>query len=198
MPDSRVVVRAAFLEIEIGLPFTDVAEGDWFYNAVKYVYENDLFKGMSNTSFGPQEPMNRAMLVTVLYRLAGEPAVSESNRFSDVANGQWYSDAVVWADANGIVEGYAGDVFKPLQDISREEIATIICRYAAYKGEDVSARADMSKFVDGDKIADWAADSFSWAVAEKVMQGKGVNNLDPQVDSTRAEVAQILMNYLVK
>ena len=127
MPDSRVTVRAIFVEINEGLPFVDVSSNAWYYDAVEYVYDNDLFEGMSAYIFGPNEPMNRGMLVTVLYRLEGEPRVNGDNTFSDVGDNLWYSDAVVWANSHGIVEGYNGS-FRPLDNINREEMAAVMYR----------------------------------------------------------------------
>ena len=196
MPDSRVTVRAIFVEINEGLPFVDVASNAWYYDAVEYVYDNDLFEGMSAYIFGPNEPMNRGMLVTVLYRLEGEPRVNGDNNFSDVGDNLWYSDAVVWANSHGIVEGYNGS-FRPLDNISREEMAAVIYRYAVYKGLDVvTLEENLGGFVDGSEVSDWAVQSMNWAVGQGVLHGKGANNLDPQGIATRAEVAQILMNYL--
>ena len=198
MPDSRVTVRAIFVEINEGLPFVDVSSNAWYYDAVEYVYDNDLFEGMSAYIFGPNEPMNRGMLVTVLYRLEGEPRrVNGDNNFSDVGDNLWYSDAVVWANSHGIVEGYNGS-FRPLDNISREEMAAVMYRYAVYKGLDVvTLEENLGGFVDGSEVSDWAVQSMNWAVGQGVLHGKGANNLDPHGDcSTRAEVAQILMNYL--
>ena len=196
MPDSRVTVRAIFVEINEGLPFVDVSSNAWYYDAVEYVYDNDLFEGMSAYIFGPNEPMNRGMLVTVLYRLEGEPRVNGDNTFSDVGDNLWYSDAVVWANSHGIVEGYNGS-FRPLDNINREEMAAVMYRYAVYKGLDVvTLEENLGGFVDGSEVSDWAVQSMNWAVGQGVLHGKGANNLDPQGIATRAEVAQILMNYL--
>ena len=140
--------------------------------------------------------MNRGMLVTVLYRLEGEPRVNGDNNFSDVGDNLWYSDAVVWANSHGIVEGYNGS-FRPLDNINREEMAAVMYRYAVYKGLDVvTLEENLGGFVDGSEVSDWAVQSMNWAVGQGVLHGKGANNLDPQGIATRAEVAQILMNYL--
>ncbi len=195
MPDSRVTVRAVFVEIGT-LPFLDVNSGDWYYAAVQYVYDNELFTGTSPYLFSPDQPMNRAMLVTVLYRLEGEPRVSDDNPFVDVADGQWYSDAVIWADANGIIEGYGNGTFLPLQAISREQIATIIYRYAVSKGmAGVTTEENLAGFSDAGTVSQWAVQAMNWAVGQGVIQGNN-SQLRPQGDATRAEVAQILLNYL--
>ena len=199
MPDSKVTVKAVFTKIATGLPFVDVASNAWYYDAVEYVYDNELFEGLSAYIFGPNEPMNRAMLVTVLYRLEGEPRVTADNNFSDVVNNSWYEDAVLWADEHGIVEGYGNGLFKPLDNINREQIATIMYRYAIYKGMDtVTLEENLISFVDGSKVSGWAVQAMNWAVGQGVFHGKGANNLDPQGNATRAEVAQIMMNYLEK
>ena len=199
MPDSKVTVKAVFTKIATGLPFIDVASNAWYYDAVEYVYDNELFEGMSAYIFGPNEPMNRAMLVTVLYRLEGEPKVTAANNFSDVVNNSWYEDAVLWANEHGIVEGYGNGLFKPLDNINREQIAAIMYRYAIYKGMDtVTLEENLIGFVDGNKVSGWAVQAMNWAVGQGVFHGKGANNLDPQGNATRAEVAQIMMNYLEK
>ena len=199
MPDSKVTVKAVFTKIVTGLPFVDVASNAWYYDAVEYVYENELFEGMSAYIFGPNEPMNRAMLVTVLYRLEDEPRVTAANNFSDVVNNSWYEDAVLWANEHGIVEGYGNGLFKPLDNINREQIATIMYRYAIYKGMDtVTLEENLIGFVDGNKVSGWAVQAMNWAVGQGIFSGRGANNLEPQSNATRAEVAQIMMNYLEK
>lgn len=199
MPDSKVTVKAVFTKIVTGLPFVDVASNAWYYDAVEYVYDNELFEGLSAYIFGPNEPMNRAMLVTVLYRLEGEPRVTADNNFSDVVNNSWYEDAVLWADEHGIVEGYGNGLFKPLDNINREQIATIMYRYAIYKGMDtVTLEENLIGFVDGNKVSGWAVQAMNWAVGQGIFSGRGANNLEPQSNATRAEVAQIMMNYLEK
>ncbi len=199
MPDSKVTVKAVFTKIVTGLPFVDVASNAWYYDAVEYVYDNELFEGMSAYIFGPNEPMNRAMLVTVLYRLEDEPRVTAANNFSDVVNNSWYEDAVLWANEHGIVEGYGNGLFKPLDNINREQIATIMYRYAIYKGMDtVTLEENLIGFVDGNKVSGWAVQAMNWAVGQGIFSGRGANNLEPQSNATRAEVAQIMMNYLEK
>lgn len=175
--------------------FVDVNTGDWFYDAVKYVYERGLFKGMTDTEFRPGANMNRAMLVTVLYRLAGEPAVRGGSDFSDVASESYYSKAVLWARDNGIVTGVSETCFNPNGDITREQMAAILYRYAKYAGMDVSARADLSSYADAGQISDYAKEAMSWAVATGLISGRSASMLAPTGSATRAEVATILMRF---
>ena len=175
--------------------FVDVNTGDWFYDAVKYVYENGLFKGVTDTEFRPSANMNRAMLVTVLYRLAGEPAVRGVSGFSDVASESYYSKAVLWARDNGIVTGVSENCFNPNGDITREQMAAILYRYAKYAGMDVSARADLSSYADAGQISNYAKEAMSWAVAMGLISGRSASLLAPTGSATRAEVATILMRF---
>ena len=147
------------------LPFADVSKGAWYYDAVQYVYENDLFSGTSGTTFEPQTPMTRGMLVSVLWRLDGKPAVPAENPFTDVAPRVWYTSGVLWAASEDIVSGMGGGIFAPNENITREQMASIMMRYAAYKGIAVEARADLSGYADSGKISKWAKQSVSWANA---------------------------------
>ncbi len=144
--------------------------------------------------------MNRAMLVTVLWRLDGRPAPQGENTFTDVAPRRYYTDAVIWANACGIVEGTHAGVFEPESNVTREQIAAIIYRYARYKGYDLSSSADLSAFPDAASVSRYARDSLSWAKAEGVISGlkapAGVTLLDPKGDATRSQVAAILMRFL--
>lgn len=185
----------AYEEI-IKMPFTDVSENQWYYEAVKYAYQHSLFNGIDNTTFGPQIEMNRAMLVTVLYRLEGTPEVEKNAEFTDVAENQYYAKAVSWAAANGIVYGISETEFAPNSNITREQIATMIMRYAKYKDIDVSAQTDLSGYKDSDKISSWAKEAMSWANAVGLIKGRSETTLDPTATATRAEVAQILMRFV--
>lgn len=177
------------------LPFVDVKTSDWFYDSVKYVYENGMMKGLSDTVFAPNVTLSRAMLVTILYRLEGSPAVSEANPFSDVAEGQWYTDAVIWANANGIVSGYGNGSFGPMDNITREQMAAILMRYAGYKGADTFARADLSGYADQDAVSSWALEAMQWANAEGLINGRTATTLAPAGETTRAEAAAILTRF---
>ena len=193
MPNGQVTVTVTFEQAP--LPFHDVTEGDWFYDAVRCAYENSLMDGVGDNLFAPNSETTRAQLVTILYRLEGEPEVSGTSGFSDVAAGIWYTDAVAWAAANGIVNGVSETEFAPGKDITREQLATILFRYAEAKGYDVSARADLSAYTDADQIQSYAAESVAWAVAEGLIQGFEDNTLRPAGNATRAQIATILMRF---
>ena len=193
MPNGQVTVTVTFAEAP--LPFPDVAEGDWFYDAVRYAYETGLMDGVGDNLFAPNSETTRAQLVTILYRLEGEPEVSGTSGFTDVEADTWYTDAVAWAAANGIVNGVSETEFAPGKDITREQLATILFRYAEAKGYDVSARADLSAYPDADQIQSYAAESVAWAVAEGLIQGFEDNTLRPAGNATRAQIATILMRF---
>lgn len=197
MPASKVTVKAAFKEAEkpVTMSFVDVAEGAWYYDSVKYVFDNSMMVGTSDTTFSPSATTTRGMIVTILYRLEGEPTVSGKSSFDDVVSGRWYANAVQWAAENKIVGGYGDGTFGPEDPISREQMAAILYRYAAFKGYDMTKTADLSKFTDSDKISDWAKFALSWANAEGLINGKGNGILDPLGKATRAEVATILRNF---
>lgn len=177
--------------------FTDVRTNDWFAGAVEYVVNNGLFSGVSETSFAPNEPVTRGMLVTVLWRAAGEPSASAS-AFADVPADAWYAKAVAWANANGIVQGYDASTFAPDDRITREQLAAIFQRYAGFKGMETSGRGDLSQFGDTGALSNWAQEGVSWAVGAGLISGKGDGVLDPQGATTRAEAAVILQRFLEK
>ena len=179
-------------------PFKDVKDGKWYTEAIKYVYENKLMNGMTATTFEPNTPMNRAMLVTVLYRSEGEPATSGKTPFTDL-KANWYKKSVAWAYENKVVNGTTETTFSPLTPITREQIATIFYRFAQFKGRDTSAKANLSTFPDGSKVAKYAKDAMTWAVGEGLITGTKAGKetlLDPKGNATRAQVATILMRYL--
>lgn len=192
MPAGDVTIEAVFAQGTTVLPFTDVSTYDWFYEYVKYVYDNGIMDGIDVGVFGPGITTTRAMLVTMLYRVAGEPYVSGTNDFADVAANTWYTDAVTWASKNGIVTGVDVGVFNPNGAITREQLATILYRYAEYVGEDVSARASLSRFTDTGSISAYARDAVSWAVAEGILDGRTATELAPTGECTRAEVATMI------
>ena len=196
MPNGQVSVEVTFVEAAPEpLPFTDVNEGDWFHDAVQYVYDNGLMDGVGEGQFAPNATTTRAQLVTILYRLAGEPAVSGDVGFTDVESGLWYTNAVAWAAANGIVNGISETEFAPSGDLTREQLATILFRYAESMGYDVSASADLSGFPDAGDIQSYATQALSWAVAEGFLQGFEDDSLQPQSTATRAQIATILMRF---
>lgn len=174
--------------------FTDIHATDWYHEAVDFAVENGLFGGMSENTFEPNTAMTRAMLVTVLWRYAGEPAEGE-NAFTDVPDGQWYTDAVAWAAENNIVGGVGDNKFDPNGNITREQMATILYRYAGGKDIDTSARADLSSFPDAGNVSGYALDAMKWAVAEGLVNGSD-GKLLPQGNATRAQVATILMRFI--
>ena len=175
------------------LPFTDVKSGDWFYEAVQYVYDKGMMTGVSADRFAPASTTTRGMIVTILYRLENEPAVSGGSAFTDVESGTWYADAVAWAAANDIVNGTSATTFAPNSPITREQMAAILYRYAAYKGYDVSQKADLSGYTDAASIGGFAKDALSWAYVQKLITGVTHTTLNPQGSATRAQVATILM-----
>ena len=180
-------------------PFTDVVAGTWYYGAAAYTYNNGLFAGVTPTTFAPNATMTRAMLVSVLWRLAGAPAPKAPNTFVDVPDGAWYTDAVTWAAENGVVSGIGGSRFDPSGFVTREQTAEILYNYAHSKGYDVSARADLTAFPDAGSVSGWAEEALSWANAAGLINGTvrdGQTILDPQGSASRAQVAMILMSYV--
>ena len=192
MPNGQVTVTVTFEQAP--LPFPDVTEGDWFYDAVRYAYETGLMDGVGDSLFAPNSETTRAQLVTILYRLAGQPAVSGDLPFTDVEAGTWYTDAVAWAAENGIVNGTTDTTFAPGDDITREQLVTVLYRYAESKGYDVSASADLSGYPDAGQVQDYAQPAMAWAVAEGIVEGVD-GNLNPTGDATRAQIATILMRF---
>ncbi len=186
------------IEVEFAdgkLPFTDVHETDWFYNDVLFVYEEGLFAGTSDTTFSPNAAMTRAMLVTVLYRLEGEPAVSGRSGFSDVTFNSYYEDAVTWAADNGIVNGTSITTFSPNANVTREQMAAILYRYAQYKKYNTAASSSLNSFTDQASVSGYATASLEWAVAEKLVNGSA-GKLMPTGNATRAQVAAILHRFV--
>lgn len=177
------------------LPFTDVSTSDWFYSDVMFVYENGLFSGTDSRSFSPNASMTRAMLVTVLYRLEGEPASTGSSSFSDVCSGSYYEKAVAWAAANGIVTGTGSTSFSPDAKVTREQLAAILYRYAQYKKLDTDAGAKLDSFSDAGNVSGYASEALSWAVSEGLIKGAS-GRLMPKGDATRAQVAAILHRFV--
>ncbi len=195
MPKADVTVTATFTEIPaVELPFTDVAESAWYYDAVEYVFLNGLMNGTSETTFAPQSTLTRAMMAAVLCNMEENPQVGD-NAFTDVDADAWYADAVNWAAANGIVGGYGDGIFGPNDPVTREQMASMLYRYAEYKGYDVSVRGDLSDFADADSISNWATEVVQWAVGADIIHGVDNDMLNPLGTATRAEVATILMNF---
>lgn len=177
------------------LPFTDVLTSDWFYEDVAFAYENGLFAGTSDTTFSPNASMTRAMLVTVLYRLEGQPAVNGRSGFSDVQYNGYYEDAVTWAADNGIVNGTSTTTFSPNANVTREQMAAILYRYAQHKKYNTAASSGLNGFTDHASVSGYAAASLEWAVAEKLVNGSA-GKLMPTGNATRAQVAAILHRFV--
>ena len=180
---------------DAGLPFTDVASGSWYYDSVAYVYEQGLMGGTGEGRFSPDLTTSRAMIVTILYRLEGSPAVSGCASFADVTAGQWHSDGVAWASANGIVTGYSNGSFGPDDTITREQMAAILYRYARYKGYDLSAQAALDGYADAAQVSAYAADAMKWAVGSGLITGTSGTTLSPAGSATRAQAAVILARF---
>lgn len=176
-------------------PFEDVQKNDWYHEAVDYVWQHGLMNGMGDNRFEPGTTMTRAMVVTVLYRMQDSPAASGANVFEDVEPGQWYTDAVIWANENGIVQGYGDGRFGTNDNVTREQIATILQRFSRFSGADVSMRADLSAYEDAASVSDWAREAMEWAVAVGLINGRTETSLAPVSTATRAEVATLLMRY---
>ena len=175
-------------------PFTDVKENDWFYDSVKYAYENDLMKGISNTEFAPDSEVTRAMFVTVIYRMENEPQTGKC-AFTDVESGSYYESAVAWANENGIVSGISEDCFAPNEPITREQMAAIIYRYAEFKGYDITTSSNTS-YTDNDNISYYAKDAVIWAAEKSVMTGNTDGSFAPKANTTRAQVASVFMRMV--
>ncbi|MGI6205199.1 MAG: S-layer homology domain-containing protein [Anaerovoracaceae bacterium] len=201
MPAEDVIITGDFTEENATpttdtFPFTDVAANRWSRSAVEYVYNNGIFAGTSATTFSPETVMNRAMFVTILYRMEGSPAVSGDSSFTDVASGQYYSDAVKWASDNGIVSGYDADTFGPNDEVTREQMAAIFYRYANYKNYDVSATNDLSSFSDASSVSSYATDAMKWAVGAGIISGMSDGTLQPQAGATREQTASIVQRFM--
>ena len=181
----------------VSFPFKDVSASSWYYGNVAYAYMNGLFFGTSDTTFSPETTMTRGMLVTVLYRMEGSPAVTESAAFTDVAADAYYAKAVAWASANKLVDGYGNGSFGPNDAITREQMAAILCRYASFKGYDVSGAASLDGFADSASVSGYAQNAMAWAVNADLVQGMG-GKLMPQSGATRAQVAAILQRFQQK
>lgn len=194
--DANTTVYAKWTEAPVsGLPFGDVKSADWFYNDVKYVYEKGMMAGTAADVFAPNATTTRAMIVTILYRLEGSPAVTGTSPFVDVPAGQWYTDAVNWAAANQIVKGTSATTFAPNASITREQMAAILYRYAQYKGYDVTKKADLSGYSDNGQVSAYAKDALAWANAAKLINGVTNTTLAPQGNATRAQVSAILHRF---
>ena len=194
LTDAEAEFERLGLPTVAGLPFTDVS-GHWALEAIQYVYDKGLMAGTSDTTFAPDVTLNRGMLATILYRLEGEPAVKSAGTYSDVAADAYYAKAVAWATENKIVSGYGNGFFGPADNITREQMAAMLYRYASYKGYDVSRSGDLKFYTDAASIGSWAVDALRWANAEGLINGRTSSTLVPAGTATRAEAATILTRF---
>lgn len=170
-------------------PFTDVKKNDWFYDSVKYAYENNLMNGVSETEFAPDSNVTRAMFVTVIYRMEGQPQAGNTE-FIDVESGSYYEKAVAWANANGIVSGISKELFAPDEPITREQMAAIIYRYAIFKGYDITSNGN-TEYTDNGNISDYAKNAVNWAAEKLIMTGNANGSFAPKDNTTRAQAAAV-------
>lgn len=193
----EVVFRVKEVEEKLDIDkFTDI-KNHWAKDSIEFVIEKGLFNGLSDTEFAPDSSMTRAMLATVLYRYENSPKVdSSSSIFGDVQGDIWYSDAIAWAANTNIIKGITNDFFAPEDNLTREQLITILYRYAQNKGIDITSKADLSSYEDNSLIADWSKDAMEWAVSVGMLQGRGNNLLAPADSITRGEVATILTRFI--
>lgn len=194
MPSGTVNVYVRFSGS--GLPFADVPSGSWYYDDIAYVYDTGLMTGLTATAFGPNLSTTRGMIVTILWRMENEPAAKHGCPFADVRRGSYYEQAIAWASENGIVTGFDASTFAPDRAITREQLAAILFRFAAYRGMDaVTLRENLSSFQDQAAISAYAVSALNWAVGEGLMQGTG-DKLEPTGNATRAQVAAMLRRFM--
>ena len=192
--DDLVAAEEAYAYITAKLPFTDLKDGAWYMENVRYAYLNGIIVGMTDTTFAPDSELTRAMYITMLYRMSGEPEVKAGSAYDDVKGSEWYAKAVAWGTEKGIVVGYAGK-FAPQDNITREQMAAMMYRYAKLNGCDVSNTASFDAFKDGNTVSDWAKKEMGWAVASKLIQGHDNGTLEPKGSATRAQAAAVLQRF---
>lgn len=198
MPAGRVEIEVSFREIEVELPFTDVPEGAWYEDAAGYVYKHGLMAGTSATTFAPEVTTSRAMIATILWRMAGSPVVNYAMNYTDVTQGQWCSEAIRWATSEGVVTGYGNGMFGTNDPITREQLATMLWRYAQTEGYDVSIGEDTNilSYTDVADLSEYAIPAMQWAVGAGIINGTGDGStLSPQGQATRAQAAVMLMRF---
>ena len=186
-------------ENNTGLPFVDVSKNAWYFDAVKFTYENEMITGKDKTHFAPKDKLTRGEIVTILWRMEGSPDNMGNTKFTDVASTPWYARAVKWAVDNGIVNGYKGTTkFGPKDNVTRQDLAVILRNYAKYKGKNINTNASLTKFKDYKKISSYAKESMQWAVGTGVISGNGNGTLDPKGNANRAEAAAMIQKYCNK
>ena len=174
-----------------------MSDADWFYNEVTYAYEKGIMTGINDTTFAPYESLARAQFAIILHRLNGEPQMEYTDRFHDVGEDLWYTDAILWAADTDVVTGYSNGNFGPADKINREQMATMMYRYAEYKGYSLEGGVDYSQYKDAANVSDFAKEAMSWAVGNGVITGKyDETQLDPQGEASRAECAIIMMRFM--
>ena len=177
------------------LPFTDLGENQWYESAVAYAYRHDIMEGMSATTFVPGKSLTRAEAVQVLYNLEGKPAVTGDSTFTDVTSGDWVVDAITWAAQNVIVAGIGGDLYDPDSNVTREQFAVMLYKYARFKGYDLTATGDLTQFPDAGSISSWAETALSWANGKGLINGHENGTIDPKGSTIRAQAASIMANF---
>jgi len=178
-------------------PFVDTKTNAFYENALKYLYSNGYVTGTTKITFSPNDKLSRAMLVTILWNMEGRPKASGTNKFPDVKNGAWYTDAIVWASTSGVVNGNKDGTFTPNNNITRQEVAVMLCNYAKYKGKNVTSSKDLSTFKDNSRVASWALPSMRWAIENKVIGGaENGTKINPVNNATRAEAVTMIKNYI--
>jgi len=194
-PDVPLSQIELDMQSEYSNPYTDVLSTAWFYDSVRYVTEKGLMNGTGNNAFSPNMPMTRAMFATVLHRLAGKPVISGRETFTDVEAGQWYTEAICWTSENKLIMGYGNNEFGTNDNITREQVITILLRYSEMRGFATGIQANLSNYADEHQISKWALNAMHWAVNTEIISGRTPTALVPQGPITRAEVAQVLLNY---
>lgn len=179
-------------------PFVDVPETYWAYDEIYAAYDAGLFVGTSDTTFSPEAALNRGMIVTVLWRLSGEEKAAKPAGFADVPDKAYYAEAVAWGVEKGVVKGYGDDYFRPMRKATRQEVATMLYRYAKIMGVELEEQGQSGKFVDYDQVASWAQEAIDWTIRTGLLVGKPGNRLDPKGDTTRAQAATILVRFTVQ
>ena len=198
MPAGRVEIEVSFREIAVELPFTDVPEDAWYADAAAYVYEHGLMAGTSTTAFSPDATTSRSMIATILWRMAGSPVVNYAMDYTDVAQGQWYSEAIRWAASEGVMGGYGNGLFGTNDPITREQFAAMLYRFAQEQGYDVSIgeNTNILSYTDVADLSEYAISAMQWAVGAGIINGTGDGStLTPQGQATRAQAAVMLMRF---
>lgn len=191
-PSGKVTIHVAFVPED--WRFTDVPADQWYFGSVKYVFEHGIMEGMSPTIFSPNSNLTRAQVVQILYNLEGKPEASKASTFTDLVE-EWYKPAIAWAESTGVVQGYGDGTFRPGNAVTREEFARMMYNYAAYKGYDLTAKGDLSRFPDGDKVDLWAQPAMTWANGCGLINGHDDGTLEPKGTTTRGQAAAVLMRF---